>query len=71
VQALRKLDQFEDVVHAAADQVSVEQAKAKVSPETVVPASDMFAEEGKPPAEGDDAEDEGSEDPALDSTQLF
>ncbi len=75
VQALRKLDQFEDVVHAVADHAVADHAVAgqvKVSEpaEKAVSARDMFPEEEKQVAEGD-AGDEGSEDPLLDSTQLF
>ncbi len=77
VQALRKLDQFEDVVHAASEHPAVnrtaeEHEKNPEAAEKAASDTDMFAEEEKKVQEDDDGDgDEGSEDPALDSTQLF
>ncbi len=70
VQALRKLDQFEDVVHAAADHEASDKLNGSEVKKKETPETEKFSEEGKKVLEGDD-EGEDSDGSSLDSAQLF
>lgn len=81
VQALRKLDFFEDAVYAAGAQMAAQPAPASAGPSTgfagretasAVPESGRDAQEPvQEPSEAGFFEDDTSAEPSADSSQLF